>query len=417
MSDTKNPPKPPPPDDFSKTTPNISIPPDDAQSDWEKTGYNHNFSPQPTDDDWGKTMANYNTPPADEPDFSKTYLPASPKPPVPDWGMTEQNIEFPKDDFSKSGSFGSRENDFGATTPYFQLPDEERAKYQNLPPTKTEEAERRKQEQKDGIPSWIWVSGGLATLFLFAIFVLLAVWIFFFNKTDFEVTVRRAPAQSTVYVDGSQWGVSDENGTIILRSLQAAVVKKFEIKNENYKCEPFELTGKAGEPQEITARCSQISIPLDTKNLNCGTPPKLGEFEKAERCANIALDNLPKPNFSADDLVKALNIFIINFDSGKFDIPNERMAFLRRAADFIQKLPSSTILEIGGHTDNVGTEEDNQTLSENRAKAVKDALTKFGVKPEVLQTRGYGESAQITTNDTEQNRFYNRRIAYSVIRK
>jgi outer membrane protein OmpA-like peptidoglycan-associated protein len=414
VSDSKNVPKPLPPDDFSKTTPNIPVSRDDAPTDWEKTNYN-NFSPQPPADDWGKTVSNYNVAQDDEPDFGKTYLPASQSPKTPDWGITQENISLPQDDFSRTENFGSHDESYGATTPYFRLPDAERAKYQETPPTPAQEAEKKKEEQKGGIPSWVWVSGGLATLFLFFIFVLVAVYFLFINKTGFDVTVRRAPAQSRVFVDGSQWGVSDEDGTTILQGLQAGIVKKIEVKNENYKCEPFELTGRDGEPQEITARCSQISIPLDTKNLNCATPPKLGEFEKAERCANIALDNLPKPNFSADDLVKALNIFIINFDSGKYDIPNERMNFLKRAADFIQKLPSSTVLEVGGHTDNVGTDADNQTLSDNRAKAVKDALVKFGVKSEVLQTKGYGESVQRTTNDTEQNRFYNRRIEYSVI--
>lgn len=416
MSDSKNVPKPPPPDDFSKTTPNISLP-DDAPTDWEKTNYNQKFAPQPQSDDWGKTVGNYNLPPEDEPDFSKTYLPASQNQKTPDWGITQENIELPKDDFSSGNEdFGNR-TEYGATSPYFRLPDAERAKYQDIPPTPAQEAEKKKEEQKTGIPSWVWVSGGLATLFLFFIFVLVAVYFLFINKTGFDVTVRRAPAQSRIFVDGSQWGVSDEDGTTILQGLQAGILKKIEIKNENYKCEPFDLTGKDGEPQEITARCSQISIPLDPKNVNCGTPPKLGEFEKAERCANIALDNLPKPNFSADDLVKALNIFIINFDSGKYDIPPERMAFLKRAAEFIQKLPSTTVLEIDGHTDNVGTEPDNQILSENRAKAVKDALVKFGVKTEVLQTKGFGESVQIVDNNTEQNRFYNRRIEYSVIKR
>jgi outer membrane protein OmpA-like peptidoglycan-associated protein len=417
VSDSKNPPKPPPPDDFSKTTPNIPVSPDDAPTDWEKTNYNQNFAPQPTTDDWGKTVANYNEPPADEPDFNKTYLPGAQNAKTSDWGMTQGNIELPKDYFSGTENFGARDESFDATTPYFRLPDVERAKSQDIPPTPAQAAEKQKEEEKGGIPSWVWVSGGLATLFLFFIFVLLAVYFLFINKTGFDVTVRRAPAQSKIFVDGSQWGVSDEDGTTVLQGLQAGISKKIEIKNENYKCEPFELTGKDGEPQEITARCAQISIPLDTKNVNCATPPKLGEFEKAERCANIALDNLPKPNFSGDDLAKALNIFIINFDSGKSDIPPERMAFLKRAAEFIQKLPPSTVLEIGGHTDNVGTETDNQTLSENRAKAVKDALVKFGVKTEVLQTKGFGESVQRTTNDTEQNRFYNRRIEYSVIKR
>lgn len=411
MSDNKNVPKPPPPDDFSKTTPNIPVPRDAVSNDWEKTNYNQQFAPQPPADDWGKTAPNINIPP-DEPDFNKTYLPGSRNAKTPDWGVTEGNIKIPQDNFSGGG-----DESYGATTPYFRLPDAERAKYQNLPPTAAEEAEKKKEEEKSDVPSWVWVSGALATMFMFAIVVLLGVWLLYFNKTGFNVTIRRAPADSKIFVDETQWGVSVEDGTRFLQGLEAGSSRKIEIKDPNYKCEPFELTGKDGETQEITARCSQISIPLDTRNLNCGTPPKLGEFEKAERCANIALDNLPKPDFSADDLVKALNIFIINFDSGKSDIPPERLTFLRRAAEFIQKLPDSTVLEIGGHTDNVGTDQDNQVLSDNRAKAVKDALVRFGVKAEVLQTKGYGESIQKVDNNTEQNRFYNRRIEYSVVRR
>ena len=83
MSDSKNPPKLPPPDDFSETTPNIpAFKEDDYANDWEKTNYNQKFSPQPSADDWGKTVANYNIPPqspqqTDEPDFNKTYMPAN----------------------------------------------------------------------------------------------------------------------------------------------------------------------------------------------------------------------------------------------------------------------------------------------------------------------------------------------------
>ena len=50
--------RPPPPDDFSKTTPNINIPADTGggQNDWDKTNYN--FPKQPVADDWGKTVTN-----------------------------------------------------------------------------------------------------------------------------------------------------------------------------------------------------------------------------------------------------------------------------------------------------------------------------------------------------------------------
>jgi outer membrane protein OmpA-like peptidoglycan-associated protein len=143
---------------------------------------------------------------------------------------------------------------------------------------------------------------------------------------------------------------------------------------------------------------------------------KRGEFDKAERCANLALDQLPQ-NYSAEELTKALNIYIINFASGKFNIPPRNMTFLKRAASYIVKLPATTMLEVGGHTDNRGDKNRNQTLSENRAKAVKDALVVLGVKSEMLQTKGYGDTKPAVPNDSEDNRFLNRRIEYTVLSK
>jgi outer membrane protein OmpA-like peptidoglycan-associated protein len=56
-------------------------------------------------------------------------------------------------------------------------------------------------------------------------------------------------------------------------------------------------------------------------------------------------------------------------------------------------------------------------LSKNRANAVKDALVRFGVRPSALETKGYGEDDPKVPNDTEENRFFNRRIQYSVVRR
>ena len=77
------------------------------------------------------------------------------------------------------------------------------------------------------------------------------------------------------------------------------------------------------------------------------------------------------------------------------------------------------VLELGGHTDNGGGDASNQTLSQNRANAVKDTLVKFGVNANGLQTRGYGSSRPKVgaDNNTDQGRFYNRRIEYSIVKK
>ena len=156
---------------------------------------------------------------------------------------------------------------------------------------------------------------------------------------------------------------------------------------------------------------SEDGTPNDCANI------KNSDFAKSSKCANDALDNL-KERISVDDLIKAMNMYIISFPVGRFDIlKTEDIAFLQRAAGLIQKLPSSVIIEVSAYTDNVGFSVSNQALSENRAKAVKAVLVALGVKESVLRAKGYGDSKPIASNNTDDGRFQNRRIEYSVLSK
>ena len=67
-------------------------------------------------------------------------------------------------------------------------------------------------------------------------------------------------------------------------------------------------------------------------------------------------------------------------------------------------------LLIEGHTDNVGKDEFNQTLSENRAAAVRMYLMSQGVSDSRLTSHGYGESKPLTDNKTASGRALNRRV-------
>lgn len=362
--------------------------PVDDRDEWGRTDY-RNSAPQPPADDWGNTQIN------------------SPN----DWGGTQGNIKLPND-----VNYGGREGDgdFGATTPYFRLPDAERAKYQNVPPTPTQVAEQKRREEraKGGVPGWLWASGGLLAMFLFAILVLLIVYIFILRDSGFEQTVKGAPAGSSVTVNDRYWGTSSDDGTIILPTLRAGETKKIQIIHPNWVCEPQEVKGEDGvKPEPIIARCKQVAN-ISNECLNI----KAGEVEKAERCANKALDDLGN-NFSIDDLIRALNLSVINFESNKWDIPEARVPFLQKAAGYLQKAPAGVVVEVGGHTDSDGSDQANQTLSENRAKAVREALIKYNVKPEMLTEKGYGEAKPIKTNETEDGKFQNRRIEYSAVKK
>lgn len=98
-------------------------------------------------------------------------------------------------------------------------------------------------------------------------------------------------------------------------------------------------------------------------------------------------------------------------------MPQVRLAALQKGANFIKRLPQGVVLEVGGHTDNVGNAASNQTLSDARAASVKSVLVKFGVADATLQTRGYGPSKPVDTNDTDNGRYHNRRIEYSIVKK
>jgi outer membrane protein OmpA-like peptidoglycan-associated protein len=418
VSDDKKTPSPPPSDDdWGKTTPNINIPGqsrDPGTSDWDKTNYN--MPKQPPAEEWGRTVANIK--PIDtsgkSPDFDKTFFPGAQKPSVPEWGMTEARVDMSNADF---GGPAAEEEGYGKTTPYFTLPEAERAKYQNLPPTPAEQAQQNAAEQKakGGVPGWLWALLAMSAMFFVLIVGIVFVYFFFLRAVGFNVTVKGAPAGSEVRVDDRPVAVTDADGSFLLRNLQAGD-RIISVNHPNYSCEKHQVKGTDGDNLEwIVSGCKAIAAaPSD----NCETFQP-GEFDKAERCYNKALDALADP-FTPDDLVKALNILIINFDSGKADVPVQRMAALQKGAGFIiklQKIDPNVVLEVGGHTDNVGNDASNMTLSQNRANAVKDILVRYGVNAASLQTRGYGATQPKFDNNTDQGKFLNRRIQYSVVKK
>ncbi len=73
-------------------------------------------------------------------------------------------------------------------------------------------------------------------------------------------------------------------------------------------------------------------------------------------------------------------------------------------------------IQINGHTDDVGSESDNQLLSEQRAKAIFDHLISSGISSHRLRYLGYGESRPIADNGTEDGRQQNRRTEFTIVR-
>jgi OmpA-OmpF porin, OOP family len=107
------------------------------------------------------------------------------------------------------------------------------------------------------------------------------------------------------------------------------------------------------------------------------------------------------------------NIF---FEFGKADLRPESNAELNRLADFIRS-SSEMELEVAGHTDNVGSPEKNLTLSQQRAKAVRDYLLLKGVEAKQLKSVGFGMTKPIASNSTEAGRQQNRRVEFTILKR
>jgi OOP family OmpA-OmpF porin len=97
------------------------------------------------------------------------------------------------------------------------------------------------------------------------------------------------------------------------------------------------------------------------------------------------------------------------FDFNKYEIKTEFYPHLDEIATVLQEDPTM-IIEIQGHTDNVGSSQYNRKLSENRAKAVKNYLTKKGINAGRMIAVGFGFSKPKTANRTEEGRALNRRV-------
>ena len=158
-----------------------------------------------------------------------------------------------------------------------------------------------------------------------------------------------------------------------------------------------------------------ISLPVN-KNyaLNVSMDGYLFHSENIELLSGTPdepfLKNVGMKQLSVGESVVLKNVF---FETNKYDLKDESRVELMKLHSFMQNNPAVSI-EISGHTDNVGNDNDNQTLSENRAQAIYNFLIENGIEADRLSYKGYGETQPIDTNDTEEGRANNRRSEFKI---
>ncbi len=152
------------------------------------------------------------------------------------------------------------------------------------------------------------------------------------------------------------------------------------------------------------------------------------EAEQARALASAEAARAAKTKAEADRLMRELSdlkakqtergivltIGDVLFATAKSDLSPNAMRSIEKLAEFLEKNPNRNVL-IEGHTDNVGSDEYNLSLSQRRANSAKDALLARQVPEERITTRGYGKKYPITSNDTPSGRQQNRRVEVVIL--
>ncbi len=129
--------------------------------------------------------------------------------------------------------------------------------------------------------------------------------------------------------------------------------------------------------------------------------------QSASTVYNIALEKI---QLGSEVVLK--NIF---YQTNAFTLEERSTTELEKLSRFLQKNPTM-VVEIQGHTDNVGSRSYNKELSHNRAKTVYEALLLQGVQARQLVFQGYGDSQPVADNSTEAGRATNRRTQFKVLK-
>ena len=104
----------------------------------------------------------------------------------------------------------------------------------------------------------------------------------------------------------------------------------------------------------------------------------------------------------------------VTFDFGKANLKSQFYPALDNVANTLAEF-NQTIVEVSGHTDSIGSDAANQTLSMQRANAVGNYLIGRGLVRERFEIVGFGESRPVASNDTDSGRALNRRVEIRVV--
>jgi outer membrane protein OmpA-like peptidoglycan-associated protein len=179
---------------------------------------------------------------------------------------------------------------------------------------------------------------------------------------------------------------------------------------------PFLDTDKDGVKDSEDA-CPLVAGPPENKGCPYTDSDGDGVIDKDDKCPLTPGDplNAGCPVIKEEEAAVLRTAFEnLEFETGKAVIRSSSFASLDELAALLISKPSWK-LKISGHTDNVGSDESNLTLSKNRSQATARYLQGKGVAPSQLIPEWFGETMPIADNNTPEGRQKNRRVEMQIV--
>jgi OOP family OmpA-OmpF porin len=241
-----------------------------------------------------------------------------------------------------------------------------------------------------------------------------------------DILLLGAPVEGTIDVGDLSvlTGAIDSSQGVVLEFLQETALGDI-----NPTVLTLSLPGSdgPGSPENDTSKDkAAVSTPeilagaVNTKLGDCLDKDRDSVCDSDDQCLNSPSGAMVLPSGCHFDRAQSLALKDVSFGIGTAALVDSSAVVLGELAQMIQFMPR-VMIEVAGHTDDVGSNADNQLLSQRRALAVKNYLVAAGVSPQQLVVKGYGESrplvltSKLSAKALTDARSRNRRVELQVL--
>jgi OOP family OmpA-OmpF porin len=226
------------------------------------------------------------------------------------------------------------------------------------------------------------------------------------NPQGFSVAVAEANEDASLLTDVMT--TIKQNGKALSEASALKMVSQNRQIN-NLKTD-LSITASAGAATEtaLQNKNQKLTSELASKEHDLSSAKAKVEIQRVIEKARSQFASDEAEAFQQGDnlLIRMKNV---NFASGRSDLPGASLASLAKVSEVAKSLNASEI-KVEGHTDSLGSEAQNQTISEQRASAVASYFKSNGFKNIDVQSAGYGFAKPIATNKSKAGRAQNRRV-------